>query len=134
MTDDSRAIPAGQAAREAEVVARVQRSFDGCADPRLQELMRAAVKHLHAFLREVRLTEDEWAKGIDFLTAVGHMTDDRRQEFILLSDTLGASMQTITINDRAEGDVTEATVVGPFFVEGSPEIESGGDLAFGAAG
>ncbi|MGW1782569.1 intradiol ring-cleavage dioxygenase [Streptomyces sp. NPDC002143] len=123
-----------QTAREEELIARVQRSFDSCRDPRLKELMRAVVKHLHAFLRDVRLTEEEWNKGIEFLTAVGHLTDDKRQEFILLSDTLGASMQTIAINNEAYGDATEATVFGPFFVEGSPRVEPGGDMSFGAAG
>ncbi|MFK0156203.1 intradiol ring-cleavage dioxygenase [Streptomyces sp. NPDC090499] len=123
-----------QTAREEELIARVQASFDACEDPRLKELMRAVVKHLHGFLREVRLTEEEWTKGIEFLTAVGHLTDDKRQEFILLSDTLGASMQTIAINNEAYGDATEATVFGPFFVEGSPRIEHGGDVSFGAAG
>jgi hydroxyquinol 1,2-dioxygenase len=127
-------VPPEQTAREDELVARVRRSFDSCGDPRLRELMQAAVKHLHAFAREVRLTEDEWHQGIEFLTAVGHMTDDRRQEFILLSDTLGLSMQTVGINNEAHGDATEATVFGPFFVEGSPEIEPGGDMSFGAAG
>jgi hydroxyquinol 1,2-dioxygenase len=123
-----------QMAREEELIARVQRSFDSCQDPRLKELMRAVVKHLHGFLREVRLTEEEWTKGIEFLTAVGHLTDDKRQEFILLSDTLGASMQTIAINNEAYGDATEATVFGPFFAEGSPRVEPGGDMSFGAAG
>jgi len=123
-----------QKAREEDLIARVQRSFDSCQDPRLKELMQAIVKHLHAFLRDVRLTEEEWKKGIEFLTAVGHLTDDKRQEFILLSDTLGASMQTIAINNEAYGDATEATVVGPFFVEDSPRIEPGGDMSFGAAG
>ncbi|MER6960912.1 intradiol ring-cleavage dioxygenase [Streptomyces sp. NPDC000618] len=123
-----------QTAREEELIERVQRSFDSCRDPRLKELMRAVVKHLHAFLRDVRLTEEEWNKGIEFLTAVGHLTDDKRQEFILLSDTLGASMQTIAINNEAYGDATEATVFGPFFVEGSPRVEAGGDMSFGAAG
>ncbi|MFI1028528.1 intradiol ring-cleavage dioxygenase [Streptomyces sp. NPDC020951] len=123
-----------QTAREEELIERVQRSFDSCRDPRLKELMRAVVKHLHAFLRDVRLTEEEWNEGIEFLTAVGHLTDDKRQEFILLSDTLGASMQTIAINNEAYGDATEATVFGPFFVEGSPRVEAGGDMSFGAAG
>jgi hydroxyquinol 1,2-dioxygenase len=127
-------ISAEQEAREDDVVARVLLSFDGCADPRRLELMRGVVTHLHAFLRDVRLTEDEWGAAIAFLTAVGHMTDERRQEFILLSDTLGASMQTIAINNEAYGDATEATVFGPFFVDGSPEIGSGGDIADGAAG
>ena len=96
--------------------------------------MQALARHLHAFLREVRLTEEEWKRAIEFLTAAGHITDDRRQEFILLSDVLGASMQTIAVNNEAYGDATEATVFGPFFVEDSPEIELGGDIAGGAAG
>ena len=127
-------VSAEQRAREDEVVARVLASFDGCAEPRLRELVQGVVTHLHAFLRDVRLTEEEWGAAIAFLTAVGHITDDRRQEFILLSDTLGASMQTIAINNEAHGDATEATVFGPFFVEGSPEVGTGGDIAFGAAG
>ena len=125
---------AEQSAREAELTARVLASFDGTADPRLKQLMQAAVRHLHAFLREVRLSEDEWQKGIEFLTAAGHITDDRRQEFILLSDTLGASMQTIAINNEAYADATEATVFGPFFVDDAPLVRLGGDIAGGAAG
>ncbi|TYB45701.1 intradiol ring-cleavage dioxygenase [Actinomadura chibensis] len=125
---------AEQARREQDLLERVLRSFDDCADARLGELMRALVRHLHAFLREVRLTEEEWRKGIEFLTRVGHITDDVRQEFILLSDVLGASMQMITMNNPAHGDATEATVLGPFFVAGAPRIELGGDVAAGAPG
>jgi len=127
-------VSAEQAERESQLVERVVASFEGTSDPRLKELMQALTRHLHAFLREVRLTEEEWQRAIEFLTAVGHITDDRRQEFILLSDVLGASMQTITINNEAQANATEATVFGPFFVEGSPEIEPGGDIAAGAAG
>jgi len=123
-----------QQRREAALVDRVERSFDDCADPRLKEVMQSLVRHLHAFVTDVRLTEEEWAAGIRFLTDAGHITDDRRQEFILLSDVLGASMQTITVNNEAYGNATEATVFGPFFVEDSPGIEIGGDVAFGAAG
>ncbi|MEV6490812.1 intradiol ring-cleavage dioxygenase [Actinoplanes sp. NPDC051633] len=123
-----------QQAREEELVERVLASFDGTPDPRLKEIMRSLVTHLHGFLRDVRPTEQEWKRGIDFLTAVGHLTDDRRQEFILLSDTLGASMQTIAINNEAYADATEATVFGPFFVENSPHVELGGDIAGGANG
>jgi len=123
-----------QQAREAELVDRVLASFDGASEERLKQIMQSAVRHLHAFLRDVRLTEQEWKQGIDFLTAVGHLTDERRQEFILLSDTLGVSMQTIAINNEAYADATEATVFGPFFVEDSPEVERGGDISFGAAG
>ena len=125
---------AEQEAREAELVERVVTSFEGTPGPRLKELAQALTRHLHAFLREVRLTEEEWQQAIEFLTAAGHITDDRRQEFILLSDVLGASMQTITINNEAHGNATEATVFGPFFVEGSPDVGLGGDLAGGAPG
>ncbi|WP_377320157.1 dioxygenase [Pimelobacter simplex] len=127
-------VPAEQQAREQDLVERVLRSFDATADPRLKLVMQALTRHLHAFLREVRLTEAEWEAGIGFLTDAGRITDERRQEFILLSDVLGASMQTIAMNNEAHGDATEATVFGPFFVEGSPRIESGGDIAGGAAG
>jgi hydroxyquinol 1,2-dioxygenase len=127
-------VPAGQQARERELVELVTASFRKTEDPRLRQLMEALVAHLHAFLREVRLTEAEWQQAIAFLTAAGHITDDRRQEFILLSDVLGASMQTIAINNEAYADATEATVFGPFFVDGSPEIEAGGDISGGAAG
>lgn len=123
-----------QRAREDDLVQRVLRSFDDCENPRLDHVLRSLVRHLHAFLREVRLTEAEWKTGIDFLTEAGHITDDRRQEFILLSDVLGISMQTIAMNNEVYGDATEATVFGPFFVDGSPRIDNGGDIAFGAQG
>ncbi len=123
-----------QDAREADLVDRVVASFDGTPDARLKEVVQSLTRHLHAFLRDVRLTEEEWAAAIGFLTDVGHLTDERRQEFILLSDVLGASMQTITINNRAHENATEATVFGPFFVEGSPDVGLGGDIAGGAPG
>ncbi|WP_411153035.1 dioxygenase [Streptomyces sp. A30] len=123
-----------QQSREEDLVERVLKSFDSCADPRLGQLMTGLVRHLHTYIREVRLTEEEWRRAIDFLTRCGHITDDRRQEFILLSDVLGASMQTIAVNNTAYGDATEATVFGPFFVDGSPEVRLGGDIAGGAAG
>lgn len=125
---------ATQAAREEELVSTVLASFDGTEDARLREVVQGLVRHLHAFLREVRPTEAEWQRGIDFLTAVGHITDDRRQEFILLSDVLGASMQTVTMSNSAYADATEATVLGPFFLEDSPLVEPGGDIAGGAPG
>jgi hydroxyquinol 1,2-dioxygenase len=139
MTETTRAarapeITAEQRARESDLVERVVASFAGTPDARLKELTESLTRHLHGFLSEVRLTEEEWRRAIEFLTAVGHITDDRRQEFILLSDVLGASMQTITINNEAYGDATEATVFGPFFVEGSPDVGLGGDVAGGAPG
>jgi hydroxyquinol 1,2-dioxygenase len=127
-------ISAQQREREEALVERVVASFAGTPDSRTQQLVEALTRHLHAFLRETRLNEEEWKRAIDFLTAVGHITDDRRQEFILLSDVLGASMQTITINNEAYANATEATVFGPFFLAGSPDVGLGGDLAGGAPG
>jgi alcohol dehydrogenase class IV/protocatechuate 3,4-dioxygenase beta subunit len=123
-----------QTRREDELVARVVQSFAESPDPRLRELMQALTRHLHALIREVRLTEDELYAAIQFLSDAGDITDDQRQEFILLSDVLGASMQTITVNHRAIGDATEATVLGPFHIEQAPEIELGGDISGGAPG
>jgi hydroxyquinol 1,2-dioxygenase len=123
-----------QQAREEDLVERVERSFERCENLRLKEVMLALVRHLHDLIREVRLTEEEWTQAIEFLTRCGHITDDKRQEFILLSDVLGASMQTVTVNHEAYGEATEATVFGPFFVEDSPEVPVGGDISFGAAG
>lgn len=123
-----------QAAREQVLVDSVLHSFDGAPDGRLRLIMQTLVSHLHAVVRETRLTEREWEKAVEFLTAAGHITDDRRQEFILLSDVLGISMQVIGVNNEAHGDATEATVFGPFFVDTAPEIPLGGDLAFGAPG
>jgi hydroxyquinol 1,2-dioxygenase len=123
-----------QRAREEALVQAVLESFEQTGDARLKSVLEALSRHLHAFLRETRLTETEWRAGIDFLTAAGHITDDRRQEFVLLSDVLGASMQTIAINNEAYADATEATVLGPFFTEDAPDVELGGDIAFGAPG
>ena len=95
---------------------------------------RAWSGNLHGFAREIRLSQDEWQFGIDFLTRAGHITDDRRQEFILLSDVLGLSMLTIGINAPASAGATESTVVGPFFMDGAPETPLGGDIASGAKG
>ncbi|MGH3349906.1 MAG: dioxygenase [Nocardioides sp.] len=131
---DAAEVSAQQQEVEARLVDTVVASFDACEDPRLKQVMVSLVKHLHGFIRDVRLTEEEWGAAIEFLTKAGHITDDVRQEFILLSDTLGASMQTININNEAYADATEATVFGPFFVEDSPAIELGGDMAFGAPG
>ncbi|MFY0407176.1 dioxygenase [Solicola sp. PLA-1-18] len=123
-----------QAEHEQAVTDQVLASFEHSPSPRLRELMEALVRHSHAFVREVRLTEPEWEAGIEFLTRCGHITDDRRQEFILLSDVLGLSMQTVTVNEPEDPRATESTVFGPFFAEESPEIEVGGDAAQGAKG
>ncbi|MEZ5646308.1 MAG: intradiol ring-cleavage dioxygenase [Burkholderiaceae bacterium] len=112
----------------------VIQSFAGTPDPRLKEIMTSLVRHLHDFARDVKLTEDEWFKGIDFLTRCGHITDERRQEFILLSDVLGLSMLTVALNNDKPPGCTEATVFGPFHVEGAPRYELGSDIANGAKG
>lgn len=99
-----------------------------CPDPRFRQVMESAVRHLHAFVKEVEPSIEEWRQAIDFLTATGQMCDDRRQEWILLSDTLGVSMLLETINHRARDGRTEATVLGPFHVEGVGVEEMGFDI------
>ena len=108
--------------------------FDNCADPRLKEILASLVRHLHAFVKETHLTEAEWLEGIEFLTATGHITDDKRQEFILLSDALGVSMLTVAQNHAQPEGTTEATVFGPFHVEDAPRYAQGADIANGAPG
>jgi hydroxyquinol 1,2-dioxygenase len=103
-------------------------------DPRLKEIMTRLIEHLHAFARDVKLTEAEWLAGVEFLTRVGHKTDGKRQEFILLSDTLGLSMLTVVMNNTKPPGCTQATVFGPFHVEGAPHYDLGGDVANGAVG
>lgn len=100
-------------------------------DPRLQELLVGLVRHLHAFVREVELTEDEWMAAIRYLTAVGHKSDDKRQEFILLSDVLGVSILVDAINHRKHAGATESSVFGPFWVAGAPELPHGTSIARG---
>lgn len=119
---------------EQQLTDSVVASFDGSSSDRYRHLMQGLVRHLHAFAREVELTEEEWQQAIAFLTRCGDITDDRRQEFILLSDVLGLSMLTVGINAPASHGATESTVLGPFFVAGSPEAPLGGDIAGGAKG
>ena len=108
-----------------EVVARL----GATPDPRLHEVMTALVRHLHAFAREVRLTDEEWLAGIRFLTATGQLCDDVRQEFVLLSDTLGLSSLVDLINHSdVEALATEPTILGPFYVPGSPERDFGASM------
>ncbi len=99
-------------------------------DPRLREIMEAAVRHVHDFAREVKLTPDEWLKGIGFLTAVGQACTPYRQEFILLSDILGLSrlVNVMHDSDGREDAGTETSLLGPFFREKAPEIALGGSI------
>jgi len=108
----------------AEVLKRVGKA----PNARTRKLMQSLVKHLHAFVREVRPTQEEWFQGIQFLTATGHVCDDKRQEFILMSDTLGVSMLVDFINYGKVGNATESTVLGPFFVAGAPEMPLGANI------
>lgn len=99
--------------------------LENCSDPRLHALVAGLIRHLHEFAIEESLTDVEWMTGIRFLTDVGHITTDQRQEFILLSDTLGLSMLVDLINHGAASTATESTVQGPFYVEGAPWRSNG---------
>jgi hydroxyquinol 1,2-dioxygenase len=105
-----------------DITRAAQASFDGTSDARLREIMRSLVRHLHAFVSDVRLTEQEWAAAIGVLTATGHITDDKRQEFILWSDALGVSMlvDALAHGHGGENGATESTVLGPFWTPDAP--------------
>ena len=119
---------------ETTITQAVLERYVDAPNPRLAEIMSSLTRHLHAFAREVRLTEDEWTAGIQFLTETGHMTDDKRQEFILLSDTLGLSTLVVAMNNAKPHGCTESTVFGPFYVPGAPAYDNGADIANGASG
>lgn len=102
--------------------------------PRTAELMTALVRHLHAFAREVRLTEDEWAAATEWLAATGQISDEKRQEFILASDVLGLSSLVVQLNNRFSDVATPATVLGPFHIDGSPAAAYGFDMSDGIPG
>ncbi len=105
-----------------------------CDDPRFKRIMTGLITHLHDFVREVRLTESEWLTAMEFLTDVGKACTDRRQECILLSDTLGVSVLVITLNHPADEGSVESTVQGPFYWEGAPDLARGSNLAEGVKG
>lgn len=119
---------------EHNITDEVIRRLDGCTDRRFRQIMTSLIRHLHEFAREVKLTEAEWMDGIKFLTAVGHKCDHIRQEFILLSDTLGLSQLIVAQNHSRPAGATEQTVFGPFWVEGAPHMPHGADIANGAVG
>jgi hydroxyquinol 1,2-dioxygenase len=110
------------------------RRLEGCTDPRFKQIMTSLTKHLHEFAREVKLTEAEWMQGIEFMTAVGQKCDDKRQEMILLSDTLGLSMLVVALNHQKPPGCTEATVFGPFHTDKAADFKNGDDMSMGAAG
>ena len=103
-------------------------------DPRLAQLMTGLVRHVHAFARENKLTQDEWMTGLQFLARVGQWTTDARGENILLSDVLGLSMLEVMMNCDLPKGATPHTVLGPFYVDDSPVLEPGGNMAEGVPG
>jgi hydroxyquinol 1,2-dioxygenase len=119
---------------EKSITRAVIARLDTCDDPRFKRVMTSLVTHLHDFVREVELTEEEWIQAIQFLTDVGQTCTPQRQEFILLSDTLGVSVLVITLNHRADNGTAESTVLGPFYWEGAPDLPLGADLAVGVKG
>ena len=119
---------------EQSITRAVIARLDNCDDPRFKQVMTSLITHLHDFVRDVQLTETEWINAIQFLTDVGQTCTAQRQEFILLSDTLGVSVLVITINHRAENGTAESTVLGPFYWEGAPDLPLGADLAVGVKG
>lgn len=119
---------------EASLTEAVIRRFGETPDPRLRQVMQALVRHLHAFVRDVEPSFAEWQAAIGFLTRTGQTCDDRRQEFILLSDTLGVSMLVDAINHRVAAGATPTTVLGPFHVENAPIMPLGTELAATAPG
>ena len=119
---------------EDEITQTALRRVEECAAGRTQDLLLSLTRHLHGFIREVEPTEAEWLAAIRFLTETGKKCDERRQEFILLSDTLGATMLIDAINNRRPAGATESSVLGPFYREGAPAYDNGADLADGATG
>jgi hydroxyquinol 1,2-dioxygenase len=127
-------MPDGQPAvgrnkSEADITAEVLARFAETPDPRLKEIMLSLIGHLHAFVKEVQLTEAEWFQAIEILTEAGKMCSDKRQEFILFSDTLGVSMVVDLLDHRKPDGATESTVFGPFHRLGAPEMPPGGNIA-----
>lgn len=119
---------------EKSVTAAVLARMDECQDARFKQVMTSLITHLHDFVRDVKLTEAEWITAIQFLTDTGKTCTEKRQEFILLSDTLGVSILVITINHPASGGTTDSTVLGPYYWEGAPELPLGANLAVGVKG
>ena len=116
------------------ITEQVVETFADTADARLHTLLTDLVRRLHAFAVDNDLTQDEWQQGIDFLTRAGHITTDKRQEFVLLSDTLGLSSVVDVLTNSRTPDSTPSAVLGPFYVEGPPDLPQGADVSRGAAG
>jgi len=119
---------------EANSVEAVNARMGDEINPRLRKVMISLIKHLHGFIKDVQLTQAEWEAGIDFLTKAGQICSAERQEFILLSDTLGVSMLVDAINNRRPPGATENTVFGPFHVDGAPERQMGENICLDGKG
>jgi protocatechuate 3,4-dioxygenase beta subunit len=119
---------------EEQITQNVLGSMAQTPNPRLKTVMTGLINHLHAFIREVELTEEEWALAIQFLTRTGQMCDEKRQEFILLSDITGVTMLVDAINHRSPGEATESTIFGPFYREGAPELPMGANISLDGRG
>jgi hydroxyquinol 1,2-dioxygenase len=114
---------------EEQITENVLNSMAQTPNPRLKQVMTSLISHLHAFIREVELTQEEWALAIQFLTRTGHMCNEKRQEFILLSDITGTTMLVDAINHRSLTGATESTIFGPFYREGAPELPMGATIS-----
>src|ERR1700721_3314334 len=110
------------------------KQWEACHSPRLRQIMQSLVKHLHGFAREVDLKQDEWLMAVDWLARTGKLSSEKRQEFILLSDVLGISMLVDAMNHRFPEAATPSTVIGPFHIDGSPELPMGANVAEGLEG
>jgi len=114
---------------EEQITQNVLDSMAQAPNPRLKAVMSSLITHLHAFIRDVELTQEEWALGIQFLTSTGQMCDEKRQEFILLSDISGVTMLVDAINHRSPDGATESTIFGPFYREGAAELPMGASIS-----
>src|SRR5512139_2124832 len=114
---------------EKKLTAEVIKRMRGTKNKRLKQVMTSFVKHMHAFVRDVKPTPEEWMAGIQFLTETGHWCTGKRQEFILMSDTLGVSMLVDALNYKASAGATQSTVLGPFHREQAPEFALGDNIS-----
>lgn len=124
----------GRDIREESLTGAVLETMKGATNPRAQKVLNAFTRHLHAFLEEIEPTEEEWEWGINFLTKTGHLSTGGRQEFVLLSDVMGATARVDLVNHRFPSGATENSVLGPFYVENRPAFENGMDISGGIKG
>src|SRR3954470_24942017 len=123
-----------QLVTEDNITELARQRWGTASDERTRELVTGLVQHLHDFAREVRLTEAEWMAAIQWLKRTGQISDDKREEFILASDVLGLSMLVVQLNHRFDAAATPATVLGPFHIDGSPELDHAADMSEGLPG